>query len=68
MDGLALLGLILIVYAGAVIFITVKKPEQIWNMAKIKLFRKMLGDKGTEIFFYLFALAAAGFGVWLLMN
>jgi hypothetical protein len=68
MDGLALLGLILIVYAGAVIFITVKKPEQIWNMAKIKLFRKMLGDRGTEIFFYLFALAAAGFGVWLLMQ
>jgi len=68
MDGLALLGLILIVYAGAVIFITVKKPEQIWNMAKIKLFRKMLGEKGTEIFFYLFALAAAGFGVWLLLK
>ncbi|HSR04488.1 MAG TPA: hypothetical protein VLM88_07905 [Proteiniclasticum sp.] len=68
MDGLALLGLILIVYAGAVIFITVKKPEQIWNMAKIKLFRKMLGEKGTEIFFYLFALAAAGFGVWLLLQ
>jgi len=68
MDGLALLGLILIVYAGAVIFITVKKPEQIWNMTKIKLFRKMLGEKGTEIFFYLFALAAAGFGVWLLLQ
>lgn len=68
MDGLALLGLILIVYAGAVIFITVKKPEQIWSMAKIKLFRKMLGEKGTEIFFYLFALAAAGFGVWLLLQ
>ena len=68
MDGLALLGLILIVYAGAVVFITVKKPEQIWNMAKIKLFRKMLGEKGTEIFFYLFALAAAGFGVWLLLQ
>jgi len=68
MDGLALLGLILIVYAGAVVFITVKKPEQIWNMAKIKLFRKMLGEKGTEIFFYLFALAAAGFGVWLLLR
>lgn len=34
MDGLALLGLLLIAYAAAVIFITVKKPEQIWNMAK----------------------------------
>ncbi|MFH5836698.1 hypothetical protein ACHAL6_11550 [Proteiniclasticum sp. C24MP] len=68
MDGLALLGLILIVYAAAVIFITVKKPEQVWNMAKIKMFRKLLGEKGTEIFFYLFALAAAGFGIWLLVK
>ncbi|NCC78597.1 MAG: hypothetical protein EOM07_03250 [Clostridia bacterium] len=68
MDGLALLGLLLIAYAAAVIFITVKKPEQIWNMAKIKMFRKLLGEKGTEIFFYLFALAAAGFGIWLLVN
>ncbi|MBO1264220.1 hypothetical protein J3A84_04070 [Proteiniclasticum sp. SCR006] len=68
MDGLALLGLLLIVYAAAVIFITVKKPEQIWNMAKIRMFRKLLGEKGTEIFFYVFALAAAGFGIWLLVS
>lgn len=68
MDGLALLGLILIVYGAAVIFITVKKPEQVWEMGKIRMFRKILGEKGTEIFFYLFALAAAGFGVWLLVN
>lgn len=68
MDGLALLGLLLIAYAAAVIFITVKKPEEIWNMAKIKMFRKLLGEKGTEIFFYLFALAAAGFGIWLLVS
>lgn len=68
MDGLALLGLLLIVYAAAVIFITVKKPEQIWNMAKIRMFRRLLGEKGTEIFFYVFALAAAGFGIWLLVS
>ena len=68
MDGLALLGLILILYAGAVVYITLKKPEAIWNMAKIRVFRKLLGDRGTEIFFYLFALASAGFGLWLLAN
>ncbi|SFN53325.1 hypothetical protein [Proteiniclasticum ruminis] len=68
MDGLALLGLILLVYAGAVVYITLKKPEAIWNMAKIRVFRKLLGDRGTEIFFYLFALASAGFGIWLLVN
>ena len=68
MDGLALIGLILLVYAGAVVFITLKKPEAIWNMAKIRVFQKILGDRGTEIFFYLFALASAGFGLWLLVN
>ena len=68
MDGLALLGLILILYAGAVVYITLKKPEAVWNMAKIRIFRKLLGDRGTEIFFYLFALASAGFGIWLLVN
>ena len=68
MDGLALLGLILILYAGAVVYITLKKPEAIWNMAKIRMFQKILGDRGTEIFFYLFALASVGFGLWLLVN
>lgn len=68
MDGLALLGLILILYAGAVVYIALKKPEAIWNMAKIRMFRKILGDRGTEIFFYLFALASVGFGIWLLIN
>lgn len=67
MDGLALLGLILLVYAGAVVYITLKKPEGIWNMAKIKMFRKILGEKGTEIFFYLFALVSVGVGIWLLL-
>ena len=68
MDGLALIGLILLVYAGAVVYITLKKPEAIWNMAKIRMFQKILGDRGTEIFFYLFALASVGFGLWLLVN
>lgn len=68
MDGLALLGLILIAYAGAVVYLTLKKPENIWNMAKIRAFRKVLGEKGTDIFFYIFAVAAAAFGIWLLVR
>lgn len=68
MDGLALLGLILIAYAVAVVFITLKKPEQIWNMGKIRMFRKILGEKGTDIFFYIFSLASAAFGIWLLVR
>lgn len=68
MNGLALLGILLIVYSAAVVYITLKKPESIWNMAKIKMFRKILGEKGTVIFFYLFALAALIIGIWLMVR
>lgn len=65
---MALLGILLIAYAIAVVFITVQKPEGIWNMAKIRAFRKVLGEGGTVIFFYIFAAAAASFGVWLMVK
>lgn len=68
MNGLALLGIFLIIYAVAVVFITLKKPDSIWNMAKIRMFRKVLGDKGTEVFFYIFAVAAAVVGIWLMIR
>lgn len=59
-------GIIAIVYAAAVVVITVLKPEMIWKMKKIQLFIKFLGDKGTEIFFYVWALIFLVLGVWLL--
>ncbi len=68
MNGLGLLGILLIIYAAAVVFITVKKPEGIWNMAKIKMFRKVLGEGGTVIFFYLFSALSAAVGIWLLVK
>jgi len=68
MNGMALLGILLIAYAIAVVFITVQKPEGIWNMAKIKMFRQVLGEGGTVVFFYIFAAAAAGFGIWLMVK
>lgn len=66
MDGWALLGLVLIAYAAFVVYLNIKKPEKIWDMAKIRMFRKLLGEKGTVIFFYIFAAVALGFGIWLL--
>jgi hypothetical protein len=68
MDGLALLGIVLILYGIFVVYLTIKKPTSIWDMSKIKFFRKVLGEKGTEIFFYIFALAAAVIGVWLMVR
>lgn len=61
----ALLGILAFVYAGMVFFITFKKPEKIWNIGKIKGFRKVLGEKGTVIFFYAFGLLAVAVGAWL---
>lgn len=68
MNGWALLGLFLILYSMAVFFITFKKPEGIWNMAKIRFFRKVLGEKGTVLFFYIIASVVAVIGIWLLIR
>ena len=64
--GWALLGLFLILYAVLIVYITVKKPTAIWEMAKIKFFIKILGERGTVVFFYIFALIAGVVGIWLL--
>lgn len=66
MNGLALLGLILLLYAVAVAFIALKKPKSIWDMGKIMAFRNKLGEKGTVIFFLIWGAIALGFGIWLL--
>ena len=68
MNGLALLGLILILYAVVVVVLAIKKPKAIWEMGKIKMFIKLLGDKGTVIMFYVIAAVALGFGIWLLVR
>ena len=59
-------GIVAIVYAAAVVVIAVVKPEKIWHMKKIELFKKVLGDRGTEIFFYVWALLFLFLGVWLI--
>lgn len=66
MDGMALLGILAFLYAGLVFYITFKKPDKIWNMAKIKMFKKILGEKGTVIFFYVIGLLAILLGIWLM--
>ncbi|HMM69123.1 hypothetical protein [Gudongella oleilytica] len=68
MDGMALLGVFLVLYAGAVVSIAAMKPEGIWNMAKIRMFRKALGESGTVIFFYILAVLCLAVGVWLLLR
>lgn len=61
-------GVLALIYAAIVIIIAVLKPEKIWNMKKIELFKKVLGEQGTEIFFYIWAFGFLVLGVWLLVQ
>lgn len=63
MNLFPLLGLVLLAYAAFVIWIAIKKPEKVWKMGKIQAFVKVLGEKGTVIFFYVWAAIAAVVGV-----
>ncbi|MDW7667693.1 MAG: hypothetical protein SCJ93_02635 [Bacillota bacterium] len=58
-------GILAVIYAVAVVVIAVLKPEKIWKMKKIELFKKVLGDRGTEIFFYIWAVIFLILGIWL---
>jgi len=58
-------AILAIIYAALVVVIAVVKPAPIWNMKKIELFKKFLGEKGTEIFFYIWAFLFLALGVWL---
>jgi hypothetical protein len=51
-------------YAGFVIFVALKQPPAIWNMKKIETFKKVLGEKGTVIFFYIWSAIFIGLGIW----
>jgi hypothetical protein len=66
MNGYALLGLLAIIYAVLVVYIAAKKPPKLWEMAKIRMFRKVLGEQGTVVFFYIFALVFVALGIWLI--
>lgn len=68
MDGLALLGIVLVVYSVFVFYIAAKKPKKIWDMGKIEGFKKFLGEKGTVIFFIIWGLLTLAIGIWLIIK
>jgi len=66
MNWYPLLGLFALAYAVLVTYLAAtKKPKSIWNMGKVQAFVKVLGEKGTVIFFYVWGIAFAALGVWL---
>ena len=68
MNGLALLGILAILYGAFVFYIAITKVPAIWNMKKIEGFKKVLGEKGTVIFFYIWGVAFAAVGIWLIIK
>ena len=67
MNWWALLGIVAAAYGVFAIFVALKKPEKIWNMAKVQGFVKKIGEKGTTIWFCVFGLILIGVGVWLII-
>lgn len=65
MNWRPLLGLLSLIYATFVFYVAFKKPTKIWNMGKIQAFVKVLGEKGTVIFFIIWAIGFAILGIWL---
>jgi len=66
MNWQPIVGLLLLLYGAFCIFVGVtKKPAGIWEMKKIQTFIKVLGEKGTVIFFVIWGLAAACLGAWM---
>ena len=66
MNWYPLLALLAFAYTGLVLWITIKKPEKLWDMGKIQVIVKVLGERGTEIFFYFWGITFAALGIWLL--
>ena len=67
MEAATVWGIILVVYAVVVIAIAIAKLGVIWRMSKIQAFVKILGEKGTAIFFLIFALVVMGIGIALIL-
>lgn len=66
MDKMAIVGVLLVLYGAVVMFLTLNKPKAVWNMKKIKMFEKLLGEKGTVILFYIISIVAIVAGIWIL--
>lgn len=62
-----LLGLLALIYAVAVFYIAIKKPAKIWGIKKIQGFVKVLGEKGTVIFFFVWGALFTVLGIWLFL-
>lgn len=57
-----ILGIVLIIYGILCMYIAFIKPPFIWNLGKLKVMRKMMGDRGLIIFLLLWGVSAIVIG------
>jgi len=62
---LKILGILVILYAIFFVVIAVVKPGVVWNSQKTERLKKVLGERGAGIFFYIWALLILALGIWL---
>lgn len=67
MNYYPLLALLAFVYAGLVFWMVFKKPAKLWGINKVQTMIKILGEKGTDILFYIVGLIAIGLGIWCII-
>jgi len=59
------LSIFLMIYGVLVLYLTLSKANILFRNPKIKVFQKLLREKGTYIFLLVFGLAALGVGIYL---
>jgi len=60
------IGLLLIFYALFILYVSVKRPELVWDTYKIKYFRRIFGEKGASVFLFICFVIIAIIGIVLL--
>ena len=61
------LGWFLVAYGVLVLHAAFARPQWIWNTGKVQGFVKLLGERGTVIFFIVIGAAALAGGVAILV-
>lgn len=68
MNFYPLIALVAFIYAGLVFYIVIVKNPAWTKIGKFDAAQKILGERGAEIFYYIWGLLAAGIGIWALMQ
>lgn len=67
MDILTIVGIILVLYGLACLYIALAKPQAIWKLGKIQGFIQLLGEKGTVILLVVLGVGTLIGGILLIL-